>query len=255
MHCKITRMECIPGRNAGWNALDWKPGWNALETRMECIGNQEGMHWKPGRNAMETRMECIGNQDGMHWKPGWNAMETRMECNGNQEGMHWKPGWNAMETRMECNGNQDGMQWKPGWNAMETRKECIGNQDEMHWKPSKTRMECIPNRGGNALKPGSRWFLNRGMRYFRIITTPVFFVRQNHTCLGIELTDSSTKNGLKTKRNMFGKPMDGFIAGNPLHFPCMVRPSTDIALSQDRKRCNTQSGKITFPRVGKNEET
>ena len=35
----------------------------------------------------------------------------------------------------------------------------------------------------------------------------------------------------------------------------MVRPSTDIALSQDRKRCNTQSGKITFPRVGKNEET
>ena len=35
----------------------------------------------------------------------------------------------------------------------------------------------------------------------------------------------------------------------------MVRPSTDIALSQDRKRCNTKSGKITFPRVGKNEET
>ena len=43
----------------------------------------------------------------------------------------------------------------------------------------------------------------------------------------------------------------------------MVLPSTDIALSQDRKRCNTQSGKITFPRVGKitfprvgkNEET
>ena len=34
-----------------------------------------------------------------------------------------------------------------------------------------------------------------------------------------ELTDSSTKNGLKTKRNLFGKPMDGFFAGNPIHFP------------------------------------
>ena len=121
MHCKIIRMECIPGRNAGWNAL---------ETRMEC------------------RVESIG-------------LETRMERIENQDGMHWKPGWNALETRKECIGNQDGMHWKPGWNALETRKECIGNQDEMHWKPSETRIECIPNRGGNALKPGSRWFLNR----------------------------------------------------------------------------------------------
>ena len=55
MHCKIIRMECIPGRNAGWNALETR-----MECRVECIG-------------LETRMECIGNQDGMHWKPGWNA--------------------------------------------------------------------------------------------------------------------------------------------------------------------------------------
>ena len=153
----------------------------------------------------------------MHWKPGRNALETRMGCIGNQDGMHWKPGRNALETRKECIGNQDGMHWKPGRNALETRKECIGNQDEMHWKPSETRMECIPNRGGNALNPGSRWFLNRGMRYFRIKTTPVFLF--GRTIRALELTDSSTKNGLKTKRNLFGKPMDGFFAGNPLHFP------------------------------------
>ena len=146
----------------------------------------------------------------MHWKPGWDALETRMECIGNQEGMHWKPGWNALETRMECIGNQEGMHWKPGWNAMETRKECIGNQDEMHWKPSETRMECIPNRGGNALKPGSRWFLNRGMRYFRIKTTPIFLF--GRTIRALELTDSSTKNGLKTKRNCSGNPwMDSLL--------------------------------------------
>eukprot|EP00731_Ephydatia_muelleri_P007975 Em0004g313a len=154
VECIETRMECI-GNQEG---MHWKPGWNALETRMECIGNQDGMHWKPGWNALETRMECIGNQDGMHWKPGRNALETRMECIGNQDGMHWKPGWNALETRKECIGNQDGMHWKPGWNALETRKECIGNQDRMHWKPGwnalETKMECIGNQEGMHWKPG-----------------------------------------------------------------------------------------------------
>eukprot|EP00731_Ephydatia_muelleri_P034484 Em0062g7a len=123
---------------------DVKVNGTLKECRVECIGNQDGMqggmHRKPGWNALETRKECIGNQDGMYWKPGWNAMETRKECIGNQDGMHWKPGRNALETRKECIGNQDGMQWKTG------RNQCIGNQDAMHWKPSETRMECIPNR-------------------------------------------------------------------------------------------------------------
>ena len=160
---------------------------------------QGGMHW-------------IGNQDGTHWKPGWNALETRMECIGNQEGMHWKPGLDALETRMECIGNQEGMHWKPGWNALETRMKCIGNHRKLGWNVFQTGVgnwECIETR--------IQMVFEQGNALFPYKTTPVFLFGRNIRAW--ELTDSSTKNGLKTKRNLFGKPMDGFFAGNPLHFP------------------------------------
>ena len=67
--------------------LHFKPGQNALETRTECIVNQDRMHWKPGQNALETRTECIVNQDRMHWKPGCN---TALEPSGMQGRMHSK---------------------------------------------------------------------------------------------------------------------------------------------------------------------
>ena len=62
--------------------MHWEPGWNGIGNQDGMEGNQDGMesgmHWKPGWNGgwnalitrMEWRVECIGNQDGMHSKPG-----------------------------------------------------------------------------------------------------------------------------------------------------------------------------------------